>query len=177
MRALGERGQAAAPPLVAVLGHLLPVVRGEPPVLAARVKAVRRRARAVLHVEDVRMHPGVHAALVHACAKFGTSAAQTHLLVTRPLRTPQGKAGKGTRAGVIGGQVFAQVCSGRQARSSEKLGSLVTLGCGCRAAMHGSAAGQRYRAVMQGSLSCSDAGSLGSPMGRSPLSATRCCCA
>ena len=55
-----------APPPVPVLAHLLPVVRGEAPVLTVRVEIVRGGARAGVHAEEVGVHPGVHARLVHA---------------------------------------------------------------------------------------------------------------
>mmetsp|Transcript_18343 Transcript_18343/g.46334 ORF Transcript_18343/g.46334 Transcript_18343/m.46334 type:complete len:556 (-) Transcript_18343:554-2221(-) len=58
--------QPPLPPLVVVGRHGLPRVRGEAPVLTLGVKDVGRRARGLVHAEEVRLNPGVHAALVHA---------------------------------------------------------------------------------------------------------------
>ena len=55
-----------APPLVPVLAHDVPVVRGEAPVLAVRVERVGGGARARAHAEQLGMHPRVHRGFVHA---------------------------------------------------------------------------------------------------------------
>eukprot|EP00982_Pelagococcus_subviridis_P017108 31516-Pelagococcus_subviridis.AAC.5 len=56
----------APPPRVVVLAHLLPIVRGETPVLAVRVEVIRRSPRARVHPEQFRVHPRVHGRLIHA---------------------------------------------------------------------------------------------------------------
>lgn len=60
---LGHVGQASFPPGVVSASHFLPVIGGEPPILAVGVKVVRRCPCAVSHVELLGVEPGVHTLL------------------------------------------------------------------------------------------------------------------
>ena len=63
---LAHLAEAGLPPGVAGLGHPLPVVGREAPVLAVRREGVRRGAGLGVHVEEVGIGPGVGAEAAHA---------------------------------------------------------------------------------------------------------------
>ena len=65
----GHLAQAALPPGIAVFCHFIPVVGGEAPVLAVFREGVRRCAGLRVHVEELRVAPGVHAGRTDADRK------------------------------------------------------------------------------------------------------------
>mmetsp|Transcript_37173 Transcript_37173/g.91125 ORF Transcript_37173/g.91125 Transcript_37173/m.91125 type:complete len:237 (-) Transcript_37173:85-795(-) len=63
---LRHGAQSLPPPRVVVLGHHLPVVRREAPILARHSKSVGRRASLEVHVVQLGLRPRVYAAAVDA---------------------------------------------------------------------------------------------------------------
>mmetsp|Transcript_31256 Transcript_31256/g.64787 ORF Transcript_31256/g.64787 Transcript_31256/m.64787 type:complete len:308 (-) Transcript_31256:521-1444(-) len=58
--------KAVGPPAVTVLRHRLPVVRREPPVLPVLGVVVGGGTRLLVHVEEMRLEPGIHRVVVDA---------------------------------------------------------------------------------------------------------------
>jgi len=61
----GHVSETPLPPVVIVLSHACPVIRGEAPVLSGRRKAVRRGAHLYAGVEQFGLVPGFHAVAVY----------------------------------------------------------------------------------------------------------------
>ncbi len=72
---LGHLAETGLPPGIAVLGHALPVVGGQPPVLTQHGEVVGRCSGLRIHVEEVGIDPGVAA---RAADADGNIALQDH---------------------------------------------------------------------------------------------------
>ncbi|MBR4822069.1 MAG: 4-alpha-glucanotransferase, partial [Bacteroidales bacterium] len=77
---LRHLAQAALPPRIVILGHLVPVVGRESPVLPVHGKRIRRCAALRIHVEQVGMAPCIHA---RAADADGQVALEHHALAVR----------------------------------------------------------------------------------------------
>jgi hypothetical protein len=58
--------EALVPPVKMILGHLLPVVRRETPILSLHCKRIRRRASLELHVVQIRFNPCITTKAMYA---------------------------------------------------------------------------------------------------------------
>ena len=100
--------QPLLPPGKAGLGHLVPVIGRETPVLAVGAEGIRRSPRLHVEVEELRRHPGVGAGAAHPDGKipldgYPVGMGIGHGLFELDVQAILDPAPEGDRSGVGGG--------------------------------------------------------------------------